>query len=440
MFTLYRLLRISARRLAAASLITFVPLCSLVAQERGPSLADVVRAVLAGHPRLTAAEARTRSALGARSTAGALGNPTLSLTREGGLAPSASLTGGRDGETMATATLPLDFLYQRSSRVREANARVASSQASGAADRTALLLDASRAYYRTALAQLEVATTRELAGWLDSLVLYQRHRVADGAAAGVDLLRSQLERDRLRAELAQAIGDADRAQLELATYLSADPAAWRDGVTLPAERLFDPAAVGPVSWQSRPELAAARARVAASDAGVSLARTRLIPELDAMVGLKRIVGVNSLVTGVALPFPLLNRNGGEISRARADRDEMAAELGLLTRQAEAEARAEAAASAALTEQLRALLPSAADTLGFRGRADELRRIATAAYREGGTTLLELLDAAGAWREARLTFYRTLYAQQQGVIALAVAQGADLAIIIPRLAAPAGAAQ
>lgn len=438
MFPFCRLSKIATSGLVVVLFATTFAVQPLAAQGSSLTLADVVRAVLAGHPRLEAAEARTRAALGARSAAGALGNPILSVTRESGLASSTTLTAGREGETMATATLPLDFLYQRSSRVRQADATVASRRASGAANRTSVLLDATGAYYRTALLQVEVATNRELAGWLDSLVAYQRARVVEGAAAGVALLRSQLERDRLQAELALISADAARARLALATFVRSDPAAGSLDAAPPPERPFDIADVGAFSWQARPELVAARASLAAADAGVSLARMGVIPQFDAIVGLKRIVGVNSLVSGFSLPLPLLNRNGGVAARARADRDEMSAELAALTRTAAAEAHAEVEASALLAAEVRALLPTAGDTLGSRGRADELRRIATAAYREGGTTLLELLDAATTWKESRITFYRTLYAQQQGVIAFAVAQGGDLAIIIPRLVAPRGA--
>jgi len=49
-------------------------------------------------------------------------------------------------------------------------------------------------------------------------------------------------------------------------------------------------------------------------------------------------------------------------------------------------------------------------------------------------LLQVLDAARAWGEARVAFYRTLYAQHESVIALLAAQGSDLFTAVPALVA------
>ena len=62
---------------------------------------------------------------------------------------------------------------------------------------------------------------------------------------------------------------------------------------------------------------------------------------------------------------------------------------------------------------------------YLAKADELRRITLGAYREGGAPLLQVLDAARVWGDARITFYTTLFAQHEAVLALVVAQGNDL---------------
>lgn len=433
------------RRLVVASSIVLIALLGgdrLSAQSssaRPVTLLDIVTASLSDHPTLVASQARLRAATGARSTAGAVGNPMLMVQRESGLAPSSALNGGRDGETMATATLPLDFLYQRSARVRQADADTRSRTADVSTTRNTLLLHAAEAYYRSALAEVDLAAAQDLGSWLDSLVGYQRSRVAEGAAAGIDLLRSELERDRVRVDIAMLSADAARARIGLANYVRSGAADQIARIASPPERPFDAALLGAPAWQARPEVTAARERLAAAEAGISLQLLQVIPQVDATVGLKRIMGVNSLVSGLSLPLPLFNRNGGGIAQARADRDEMTAELAAMTRDAEVEAAAAVAATRILSEQAAAFLPRpAVDSLGYLGRAEQARRIAMAAYREGGASLLQLLDAAHAWTDARMAYYRTLYAQQQSVLTLAVAQGGDLSLTIPRLLAPAGA--
>jgi outer membrane protein TolC len=76
------------------------------------------------------------------------------------------------------------------------------------------------------------------------------------------------------------------------------------------------------------------------------------------------------------------------------------------------------------------------TQSFLTRADEGRRIALGAYREGAAPLLQVIDAARTWGDAHLAFYRTLYAQHQSVLTLLVAEGQDLFSSLHVPAAPA----
>ena len=58
------------------------------------------------------------------------------------------------------------------------------------------------------------------------------------------------------------------------------------------------------------------------------------------------------------------------------------------------------------------------------RAEESRRIAAAAYQEGAVTLLDLLDAARAASDARLTVARLAVAARESLFELSVAAGYD----------------
>jgi outer membrane protein TolC len=62
---------------------------------------------------------------------------------------------------------------------------------------------------------------------------------------------------------------------------------------------------------------------------------------------------------------------------------------------------------------------------YLARADEVRRIALGAYREGAIPLIQVIDAARAWGEARIAYYQILYAQHESVLALLVAEGVDI---------------
>jgi len=136
-----------------------------------------------------------------------------------------------------------------------------------------------------------------------------------------------------------------------------------------------------------------------------------------------MMGTNSMIAGLSLPFPLFDRNRGEVARATAEREIARFDLVAQERLATADVAGSLAAARLLTAQAEALARPGAD--GLLARADEMRRIALGAYREGAIPLIQVLDAAQAWGATRLTYYRTLYAQHQAVLALIVATGGDL---------------
>jgi cobalt-zinc-cadmium efflux system outer membrane protein len=422
----------------------FFALCLLSAplagQERSPvpavaqplTLRALLDTVAASHPLLRAASARTRAAQGARITAGALGNPVLSYQSDrassaGGTAPS-----GDDHEIMTTLTLPLEAIYQRGPRVSAADAtvRAAEADADGVRQRTAL--DAVDAYYRTALAQVAVATARDLSAWLDTLVAYNRVRATEGVTAEADLLRSQLERDRAAADATMQEVELARARNALAAFLG-DPRQITLAVvavsdrSLPADLALAEDAT-PYALELRPDLRAAQSRADAARAAATGERTMIFRQLAATIGTQRMMGSTSLVAGVSLPLPLFDINRGEIRRASAERDAAQFDFAAAERAASADVIGAREVARLLTD--RTILLTADGANGFLARADEARGIALGAYREGAVPLLTVLDAARAWGDARMTFYRTLYAQHESVLMLLAARGVDLFANLP----------
>jgi len=80
----------------------------------------------------------------------------------------------------------------------------------------------------------------------------------------------------------------------------------------------------------------------------------------------------------------------------------------------------------------ALRDSAGADVAYLQRANRARTIALGAFREGAVPLLQVLDAARAWSDARVTYFRTLFAQHEAVIALLVARGDELPTTLPTL--------
>lgn len=405
---------------------------------QGTSLADVLRCVLSDHPPLRAAEARIRAARGGRETAGAFPNATLTFQTENGPFPGGSVAPGLSRETSIFGTLPIEALYQRWPRIREANADADHASAIAVALRRQATLDAARAFFRLALAQEGVRAAADVAARLDSLRTYVRARVAEGVAAEGELVRVELEMSRARLGAALQAVETARARGALRPYL----AGCESGS--PLDSLTTAAAENAVSRgdtlpplgdllararERRPDLAAARARIAAGEARVALQRALFVRQLDLTFGTKRVEGVSTMIAGFSLPIPLLDQNAGGRHRADAERTAAIEDLRWTERIAIAEVEAAYESTLLLDRELRRFGPE------VLARIQDSRRIALAAFEEGAAPLAYVLDASRAVAETTLEYYRALFEQRLSVLQLAVAVGDDPLELAPPPATP-----
>ncbi len=328
-------------------------------------------------------------------------------------------------ETMLTATVPLDALYRWGPRAERASAEYRAALGDAAATRQRVLLEAARAFHRVGVAQVGVAASRDLAAWFDSLVVYNRMRVREGVAAESDLIRSEVERGRAGASVALMVAELARARADLTPFLADGVAQGRSlVVAVPREPLPLPAESHVPS--ASPELRAARERAAGALAGVTMERRSVVRQADATIGTKSMGGAMAFVVGASFPFPLFDQNRGEMARASGERDAARQDLIGIERRIRADIVAAQTAADALTSSAAALTSSAGGgDSGFLQKADEARRIALAAYREGAVPLVHVLDAARAWGEAHLAFAQLIAAQRDSVFELLASLGIDL---------------
>jgi outer membrane protein TolC len=267
------------------SLIILFGVTQPVLSQTPVTLRQVLDSVLGNHPMVQAARARVRAARGAKVTAGAFGNPEFSYSVENAALPG-RLAPPMDRETRMSVMLPAESFFQRWSRAARASANVRAAEADSTNERQRLGIDAARAFYRVALAQVATAAARDVASWLDSVVVYNAARVDEGVASEGDLIRAQVERDRAAAEATLQEADLVRARSELAAWLG-DPTPPGAGPVVAIENapLSLAAAMprshqdslsddGPLAFMTRalalrPDVRAARERVAGARAGVA---------------------------------------------------------------------------------------------------------------------------------------------------------------------------
>ena len=426
-----RVLRLPINPLSASRILVLTIVLTMLARptnaqttpslrSEGITLREVFDSARSNSPVLGAAKARVRAARGGLSSARTWSNPIVSFESQQMSEQAPGMTTSQR-ETMTTAMLPLEPLYQRGPRIKRAQALIRAGEADVLTQRQQLAVDAAGVFYQVALAQVNVAATRSLAQWFDTVVTYNSVRVREGVTAEADLIRSELERDHVLNDLAMAESELARAQADLQTFVGGRSQVGVLQVDIDSLPL-NAAIAARTDQLSRSEVEAARERMAASEAATAAERRMLLRDLGAIVGTKNASGSSSLIAGFTLPFPLLDQNRGSITAARAERDVAQSELEQEKRNADADLIGAQSAAHILSERVATF---GSGRVGYLARAEDARRIALGAYREGGTTLLQVIDAARAWREARNSYFETLFAQHLAVIRLMVAEGIDV---------------
>lgn len=226
-----------------------------------------------------------------------------------------------------------------------------------------------------------------------------RKRVSSGATAQYDLVRGELEAERVRTDLSDALADEKAAREELRKAIG--PAAPAGSFTVAPIDLSPPYAevdaLTTMALISRGDLKAARALSGGAEASAVLARREVVPDLTFSLGLLNSAGPSStdLLAGVSIPIPVIRRGQGTIQAARSTADAARFDVQAL----ETRIPTEVVKAVAVYQQRRAERDRYQATV--TQRAERLLRIAQTAYKEGARGILELVDAYRTSREVRL---------------------------------------
>lgn len=380
----------------------------------GLSLHDAVQRALVG-PEAQMLEAQVQQVQGGVRQAGLGPNPKLYLQSED-LRPWAdSFSYVDQTENYAYIGQTIEVAGKRGKRVALADARLLQSEADRSV-RLRLLIGRVTLAYWTAAGQQRIAEfLRDDLAAVDDMVRYHRERVDAGAMKGVDLLRMQIERDRLAIALQQAERDAAQARLDLFKQMGAPVSAVTLSDSLDELRPVPPVDIATV-LQQRPEVQAARAAVQSAEADLRLQRANAMPDPDLFGGYKRNLGDNTAYGGLQIPLPFRNRNQGEIERARASIGGTQASLALVEQQVRIEVEQTYASYNAQRNIVEKTLPD------MRLHANQNLDIIREAYRIGGVDLLRFIDAERTKFDVEVTAVRALTQLQQITIQLQLAYG------------------
>jgi cobalt-zinc-cadmium efflux system outer membrane protein len=127
---------------------------------------------------------------------------------------------------------------------------------------------------------------------------------------------------------------------------------------------------------------------------IAAERARRYPDVAVSAGYKRTAGIDTLVVGVAMSVPLFDRNDAAVARALGTEQSAAADRDALIQQLSVDAASLLRAAAAISAQA----ANADDEL--LGPAEEVRAAALAAFREGSTDVLKVIDAERVYTDVR----------------------------------------
>jgi len=411
-------------RMAYATLLLIVAIpIAVTAQPTTPlTLERAVDRFLQRNLAVEAARHRVDVARAEQLVARARPNPTLTLSAENlpysGPTPASELY-----EIGTTYSHPIELGGKRERRLNVADATVAVAEAELADTLQRRLLDLKRAFYEVLLARHAVEHATDNRRALDGLVTLNETRLRGGAIAEGEVIKARVERGKADTALAHARLELQQAGIKLLDILGESDfvaAGMVDGELGPAPGVVpDLASLRTTALQRRPAIVAAEQSSALATRRIALEKSRRTPDVSPFVGLRRVGENNTVLFGISIPLPIIDRNEGGIARARADA--RAAQTGLALQRNRALADVEAAYRAWENARQRA----AAFDQGLLRQADEAQSIARAAYQEGAIELLPYLEAQRTRAEVQQQYLRALFDARVSVLQLEHAVGGEL---------------
>jgi len=401
----------------AVHVVAVVLASASLAQAQAPvtrlSLDDAVVLALRENPTLRAKQHEYRATQAQEITAGLRPNPTASYT--------ADQMGNSNVDPQHTVTIgqPIELGGKRGRRLDSARAAIRVTAAELEDVQRQVVAQVKKAFTDTLVAEATLVLAGDNLKTLDEVERLQRIRAEKGDISELELTRIQVQRfafERDAADARQAIAAA-RVGLRAAV----GPQAVAPDFAVSGELGFrdvplDVAVLRRRALDARPDLKAAEAARARARADRELARANTWWDVTPQASYQRIGPDNTFGVGISVPLRVFDRNQGEVARTRAEVDR-------------ADALREAAAVQVLADVDVALSQVAnqrdkvlllRDT--YLPKAQRARDTVEFAYRRGGLSLLDFLDAQRTYRETSLEHLRALGAYWGALYQLEAAVG------------------
>jgi cobalt-zinc-cadmium efflux system outer membrane protein len=278
-----------------------------------------------------------------------------------------------------------------------------------------------RLYYDAVRARYDVEMAAENQQTFGQLVQFNQTRFQEGVIPESDLIKVRLERMKFDSALKQAQLNLRQAVIRLAAQLGDATFAQQ---TVAGDLEFTGAnptleSLRQIALAERADILAAEREVDAAKERLALEQARARPDLNPFVGYKRVGVDDTFLVGVSIPLKTRDRNQAGILRAEADIKLADTQLQLTRNRALAEVQLSYEAFQTARQQVQTFRDQ------LLGEADESRSITLAAYQEGGTQLLSVLEAQRTRAEVRQQYFQTLFDYRSSLVDLELAVGAEI---------------
>jgi cobalt-zinc-cadmium efflux system outer membrane protein len=173
------------------------------------------------------------------------------------------------------------------------------------------------------------------------------------------------------------------------------------------------------AFQNRPDLRVADTTIELAMQRLSLEEANKKPDISPFVGYKRVASNNTVLFGVSVPLRVRDKNQGGIARAMAGVNVTKAERAVVENRVRVDVEIAFRAYQAARDQV----------VTFRDQllrqADESQTITLAAYQEGATELVTVLDAQRTRSEIQQQYFQKLFDYQAAILDLEMAVGREI---------------
>jgi cobalt-zinc-cadmium efflux system outer membrane protein len=328
-----------------------------------------------------------------------------------------------DREYAVSVGQPIELGGKRARRLDSARAATRVSELELADVQRQIVAQVKRTFSDAQVARATLSLAQDNLRALDDVERIQRFRAERGDISELELTRIQIQRfafERDTADARQAIQSAKIGLRALAGQdslpsdfeIAAGDLEFRD-------RTFDREELFRITIANRPDVRAAEAARDKARADVDLARANAWWDVTPQVEYRRVGPDSTIGVAVTVPIRIFDRNQGEIARTRAEvqRSEALRQASAV----QALADVDAALAAVVTSRDKVILLR--DT--YLPKAQRARETVEFAYRRGGVSLLDYLDAQRTYRETALEHIRTVGAYWSAVYQLEAAVGGSL---------------